>query len=176
MGCSSGRIAIQVAERFPKTQVHGVDIGANAIELAKAAAEKKSLTNCHFHMADVCNMPADWTEKYDFVMMFDVLHDLPFVSKGLLEMQRTLKKGGYISVIEVNAHTKLEDNMDDPSAPMFYGLGLFNCVPTSLSQGGDGMGAAWGREKAIRMIKAAGFSKVEAVQELGTKVHILGRK
>ena len=176
MGCSSGRIAIQIAERFPKTTVYGVDIGTDAIEQAKRAAEKKSLTNCHFHVADICNMPADWTEKYEYVMMFDVLHDLPFVSKGLLEMQRTLKKGGYISVIDINAHTELEDNMDNPLAPMIYGLSLFNCAPTSLSQGGDGMGTAWGREKAIRMIKAAGFSEVEVTQELGTKVHIVGKK
>ena len=60
MGCSSGRIAIQIAERFPKTQVYGVDIGEDAIELAKAAGEKKSLGNCHFHVGDVCNMPGDW--------------------------------------------------------------------------------------------------------------------
>ena len=38
------------------------------------------------------------------------------------------------------------------------------------------MGAAWGREKAIKMIKAAEFSEVKVVQELGNKVHILGRK
>ena len=112
-------------------------------------------------------MPADWIEKYDYVTIVDTLHDLPFVSKGLLEMQRTLKKGGYLSVIDINVQTELEDNLDDPSAPLIYGLGLFNCVPTSLSQSGDGMGAAWGREKAIKMIKAAGFSEVEAVQELG---------
>ena len=174
MGCSSGLVAIQIAERFPKTQVYGVDIGEDAVEQAKRAAEKKSVTNCHFFVADVCNMSVDWTEKYDYVMMFDVLHDLPFVSKGLLEIQRTLKKGGYMSVIEVNAHTELEEG--DPSAPMFYGLGLFSCIPTSLSQGGDGMGAAWGREKAIKMIKAAEFSEVKVVQELGNKVHILGRK
>ena len=176
MGCSFGRIAIQIAERFPKTQVYGVDIGEDAIELAKAAAEKKSLRNCHFYVGDVCNMPADWTEKSDYVMIVDTLHDLPFVSKGLLEMQRTLKKGCYMSVIDINAHTELEDNMDDPSAPLIYGFGLFNCVPTSLSQGGDGMGSAWGREKAIRMIKASGFSEVEVVQELGKNIHIVGRK
>ena len=43
MGCSSGRIAILIAQRFPKTQVYGVDIGVDAIEQAKRAAEKKSV-------------------------------------------------------------------------------------------------------------------------------------
>ena len=69
-------------------------------------------------------MPADWTEKFDYVLIVDTLHDLPFVSKGLLEMQRTLKKGGYMSVIDINVHTELEDNMNDPSAPTDLWIGF----------------------------------------------------
>ena len=177
MGCSSGFVAMQIAERFPNTQVHGMDIGQDAIELAKKTAAEKSLTNCHFHVVDICNMPAEWTEKFDYVALFDVLHDVPFVSKGLLEIQKTLKKGAHMSVIDINAHTKMEDNFGKPSSPLLYGLSLFNCVPTSLfTPGGDGMGAAWGWEKALEMITDAGFHDVSKEQELGINVHILARK
>ena len=177
LGCSSGRIVIEIAERFPKTQVYGVDIGEDAIELAKVAAEKKSLTNCHFRVADICSMPDDLTEKFDYVFMVEVLHNLSFAAKGLLETLKILKKGGYMSVLDINLNTKLEDNMKNPSAPLVYGFSLFYCVPTALSvQGGEGLGAAWGWEKALEMIKAAGFKEVEKVEVLGLLAHMLGRK
>ena len=162
---------------FRKTQVYGVDIGEDAIELAKAAAEKKSVTNCHFRVADISNMPDDWTEKFDYVFMVEVLHDMSFVAKGLLETLKVLKKCGYMSVLDINLNSKLEDNLKNPSAPLVYGFSLFYCVPTALFvQGGVGLGAAWGWEKALEMIKEAGFKEVERVEVLGLLAHILGRK
>lgn len=38
-------------------------------------------------------------------------------------------------------------------------------MTVSLAQGGEGLGAMWGREKALEYFNAAGFSRVE-VHEL----------
>jgi len=36
-----------------------------------------------------------------------------------------------------------------------------SCMPVSLAQNGAGLGAMWGREKALEMLEAAGFSDVQ---------------
>ena len=177
LGCSLGNTTLRIAQKFPKSQVHGADIGEDAIANAKKAANEKGVPNCHFHVVDIANMPADWTEKWDYIIMYDVLHDVPNVTKALSEIYRTLKKGSYLSVIDINLHTDLADNADNRTAPSEYGFSLFNCLPTSLSvEGSEGMGAAWGKEKALRMIAEAGFTDVKIAKVLGGEVHMIGKK
>ena len=128
-------------------------------------------------MADISRMPAEWTQKWDFVVMFDVLHDVPHTTKALSEIYRVLKKGSYLSVIDVNLHTNLEDNLDDDSAPFLYGFSLFGCLAMTLSvEGSEGIGAAWGKEKVLRMIAEAGFTDVKIAKELGSEFQILAKK
>ena len=40
-----------------------------------------------------------------------------------------------------------------------------HCMSVSLARGGMGLGAAWGREKALEMLDDAGFAEV-AVERL----------
>ena len=106
-----------------------------------------------------------------------VLHDIPHTTKALSEIYRVLKKGCYLSVIDVNMHTNLADNLDDNSAPFLYGFSLFGCLAMSLSvEGSEGMGAAWGKEKALRMIEEAGFTDVRIAKELGGEFLVLAKK
>ena len=177
LGCSIGNITLQIAQKFPNSQIHGVDISEEAIAAAKKSAQDLSLTNCHFRVADVSNLPGDWTEKWDFVFMYDVLHDIPHTSRALSEMHRVLKKGCYLSVVDVNMHTNLYDNMGDDSAPFMYGYSLFCCLATSLSvEGSEGQGAVWGKEKALGMIEAAGFSDVRITKASGLHFVVLAKK
>ena len=39
---------------------------------------------------------------------------------------------------------RLQDNLGNPFARMFYGISCLHCVPQSLAQGGLGLGACWG--------------------------------
>ncbi|HEY2204444.1 MAG TPA: hypothetical protein VGH99_08220 [Pseudonocardia sp.] len=34
-------------------------------------------------------------------------------------------------------------------------------MPTSLAEGGEGLGAVWGRERATEMLAEAGFDRVD---------------
>ena len=36
-----------------------------------------------------------------------------------------------------------------------------HCMTVSLAQGGMGLGAMWGEEKALEMLREAGFGRVE---------------
>ena len=43
-------------------------------------------------------------------------------------------------------------------------MSCMHCVPVSLAAGGPGLGAAWGEEKALDMLRAAGFRGVRVEQ------------
>lgn len=44
-----------------------------------------------------------------------------------------------------------------------------HCMTVSLAQGGEGLGAMWGREKALEYFQKAGFSDVR-VNELSHEI------
>ena len=121
LGCSLGNTTLRIAQKFPKSQVHGADIGEDAIANARKAANEKGVPNCHFHVADIAYMPADWTEKWDYIITYDVLHDVPNVTKALSEIYRTLKKGSYISVIDINLHTDWQTTLPTGLRPQNTG-------------------------------------------------------
>ena len=42
-----------------------------------------------------------------------------------------------------------------------YMISTMHCMTVSLAQGGDGLGAMWGEEKARELLAEAGFSSVD---------------
>ena len=160
-GCSTGHVTMLFAKRFPNTQVYGYDIAEDALEFAKKKAEDQGLNNVHFNVQDCCNMPAKWTESFDYVFIYDAVHDVAQSGKFLSEICRVLKPGVKATIIDVNLHSSVEGNMDVPCAASWYGVSLFHCMTVSLCADGIGLGAAWGVEKAQELMDAAGFSKVE---------------
>jgi len=46
--------------------------------------------------------------------------------------------------------------------PFLYTVSLMHCMPVGLVDGGHGLGMMWGREKAVELLKAAGFKNVQA--------------
>ena len=119
--------------------------------------------NVHFLYMSATVLPPDWSEKFDYVFMHNVLHDLPHPMKSLGEIHRVLKVGATLSVVDTATYSKLEDNRTHipKFAKKAYVLSMMNCVPTSLSCGdGAGLGALWGREKAQEMMKDAQFDVV----------------
>ena len=52
-----------------------------------------------------------------------------------------------------------------PIGSLLYTISCMHCMTVSLAQGGDGLGAMWGKEMAVRYLQDAGFHSVE-VHEL----------
>ena len=166
LGTGSGAAPLSIAGRFPKSAVWGMDISEEGIAKATATANQQGLNNAHFKVQDACNMPADWMDKWDFMCVFDVAHDVPFTRKMFAEILRTLKPGAYFFMNDIDMHTAHKDNMGDPEAPVIYGISLYHCMPQSLNEGGEGWGAAWGREQAISLLEEAGFVDINVPQDL----------
>ena len=62
---------------------------------------------------------------------------------------------------DVGGPSYLENNLDHPFAPLLYAISCLCCTPVSLAQGGAGLGTMWGEEPAERMLREAGFGRVE---------------
>ena len=45
--------------------------------------------------------------------------------------------------------------------PLLYTISTMHCTTVSLAQGGEGLGTMRGEEKAMEMLRGAGFAKVE---------------
>ena len=89
VGCSIGHVALTLAEKFPKSIIYGFDVSEEAVAMANEDAKDRGLDNVTFGVNDACALPDDWTNKWDFMTMWDVAHDVPETSKALREMYRT---------------------------------------------------------------------------------------
>jgi hypothetical protein len=68
------------------------------------------------------------------------------------------------SMVDIAARSNLADNLDHPMGPFLYTVSLMHCLPVGLVDGGSGLGMMWGREKAVEMLKEAGFENVQVHQ------------
>ena len=78
----------------------------------------------------------------------------------LANIRRCLRPGGTFLMVDINASSRLEDNIGLPWASFLYAVSLTHCMTVSLGQGGEGLGTAWGVQTAERMLREAGFTSV----------------
>ena len=63
-------------------------------------------------------------------------------------------------MVDIQASSHVQENLDLPWGTFLYTVSLMHCMTVSLSQGGVGLGAVWGRQTAERMLGEAGFADV----------------
>lgn len=83
VGCGTGRYSVQLA-RLGASEVHGIDLCSNAIELARKLSMTENTTDiCSFECIDF--LQKDFNCQYDITIamgLFDYIADpLPFLSK-----------------------------------------------------------------------------------------------
>lgn len=158
-GCGAGGAVLAMARAFPASEIHGVDLGADAIALASAEAARRGLANARFEVADL-NALGD-TGRFDLVTSFDAIHDTPEPRDTLANLYAALVPGGVHLMQDIGGSARLENNIDFPFAAFLYTVSTFHCTPVSLSQGGCGLGTMWGWETAEAMLREVGFASVE---------------
>ena len=161
-GCGRGRALVQLAERFPKSEFVGIDLSAAAIVNAREQAAKRGLRNVQFIAADLSDFHQEAAlNHYDLVFTFDAVHDQARPLNLLKGIRRTLKQDGVYVMQDIHGHSHVHGNLDNPLAPLLYTVSCMHCMSVSLAQGGDGLGAMWGREKAQEMLREAGFTQID---------------
>ncbi len=164
VGCGRGRAALELAERFPASRVAGYDFSEEAIADARAEAERRGLTNVRFEVADAARI--DEPARYDLITAFDAIHDQARPDLVLAAIRKALKPDGTFLMQDIATSGRLEDDREaQPAAPFIYTISTMHCMTVSLACDGHGLGAAWGRDTALRMLDEAGF-EVEQVHQL----------
>jgi 2-polyprenyl-3-methyl-5-hydroxy-6-metoxy-1,4-benzoquinol methylase len=148
-----------MAKHFPNSTFYGYDLSAQAIEVAKKEAKKIGNPNTVFQVQNILDLT--FIEKFDLITAFDAIHDQPKPDEVLRNIYKSLNNGGMFLMQDILASTPLKDNVAHPLGPFLYTISCLHCVSVSLSQNGAGLGAMWGKEKAVEMLKEAGFSNVE---------------
>lgn len=160
-GCGRGKALLKLAARFPASNFTGYDLSAEAIEYASAEAAAQELHNVSFKQRDLSDF--DTTAErgcFDLVFTFDAVHDQASPRRLLKGIRQSLKHDGVYIMQDIHAHSHVGDNSDHPLGPLLYTISCMHCMTVSLAQGGEGLGAMWGQEKAMELLREAGFSDI----------------
>lgn len=158
IGCGTGHAMNVLAREFPNSMFTGYDIAEDAIALAREEANELALSNSTFNVVDVTDVPDD--PKFNLITAFDAIHDQKAPDAVLRSANRALATGGTFLMIDFKFSSRVEENIGNPFAPMYYGISLMHCMPVSLAVGGQGLGTVWGEQTARRMLAEAGFGNV----------------
>ncbi len=158
VGCGAGRAMILLARMFPKSRFLGIDLCQDAIALARQHASEERLTNIKFEAKD--DTQIEGSARFDLITAFDAVHDQADPAGLLRSIVRLLKPDGTFLMQDIGVSSHPEKNVAHPLGAFVYTVSCMHCMTVSLSQGGAGLGAAWGEELAQQMLAEAGFKNV----------------
>jgi 2-polyprenyl-3-methyl-5-hydroxy-6-metoxy-1,4-benzoquinol methylase len=100
VGCGPGTITVDLAVRVAPGRVVGLDVSADPLPEARAAAERAGIT-VSFEVGDVYALEAD-DDSFDVVHAHQVLQHLTDPVAALREMARVCRPGGVVAVRDVD--------------------------------------------------------------------------
>ncbi|APW61735.1 class I SAM-dependent methyltransferase [Paludisphaera borealis] len=155
VGCGSGRAVNELAANFPKSRFAGYDFAEEAIVAARREAERRGLSNARFEVRDVAEMGE--SAAYDLITAFDAIHDQARPDAVLRNIAEALRPGGTFLMQDISGSSHVHTDLAHPLGPFLYTISCMHCMSVSLACGGPGLGAMWGKEKALQMLREAGF-------------------
>jgi len=159
VGCGSGHAANLMAETYPRSRFVGFDFSDTGLAAARAEADRNGLTNVRFSKRDAARLGE--TARFDLITTFDAVHDQARPDMMLAGIADALRPDGVYLCVDIAASSKLSENLDHPLGPFFYTVSCMHCMTVSLADGGMGLGAMWGEQKALQMLSDAGFTSVK---------------
>jgi len=163
VGCGHGASTTLMAHAFPRSEFVGFDYHQGSIEHARKAASEEGLDGrVSFEVAAAKEYPGD---GYDFVTMFDCLHDMGDPAGAAEHVLQTLAPDGTWMIVEPYAGDRLEDNLN-PVGRVFYGASTLVCTPASRDQEvGLALGAQAGEARLGDVVSAGGFTRFRRATE-----------
>ena len=163
IGCGKGASTLLMGKVYPKSRFFGFDYHDKSIEAAREAAKREGLADrLTFEVAKAKEYPG---KDYDFVAVFDCLHDMGDPIGAAAHVRESLAKDGTWMIVEPFAKDDLKDNLN-PLGRMYYGFSTLLCTPCSRSQEvGLCLGAQAGEKRIRQVVTAAGFGRFRRATE-----------
>ncbi|QEE31519.1 methyltransferase domain-containing protein [Terriglobus albidus] len=163
VGCGTGSSTILMAKAFPKSEFFGFDYHDKSVEAAREKAQKEGLSDrVHFEVAKAKEFPG---KDYDFVAVFDCLHDMGDPVGAAKHVRQSLAPGGTWMIVEPFANDELKDNLN-PVGRVYYSFSTLLCTPCSRSQEvGMCLGAQAGEARIRDVVTNAGFTHFRRATE-----------
>jgi SAM-dependent methyltransferase len=157
VGCGLGASTILMAQAYPRSQFVGFDYHDASIEAARASAQRAGVGDrVRFEIARASEFPG---RDFDFVTVFDCLHDMGDPIGAATHVRKSLAKDGTWMIVEPFANDRLEDNLN-PVGRVYYSFSTMLCTPCSRSQEvGLCLGAQAGERRMREVVTAGGFSQ-----------------
>jgi 2-polyprenyl-3-methyl-5-hydroxy-6-metoxy-1,4-benzoquinol methylase len=159
IGCGSGRALNRMAREFPQSSFTGYDFSEQAIQRARAEADQLGLTNVRFEVRDLTKLHE--SRRYQLITAFDAIHDQAQPRRVLKAIYEALTPDGIFLMQDIRASSHLHKNLEHSLGAYIYTISCLHCMTVSLALGGEGLGAAWGEEKALELLAEAGFANAE---------------
>ena len=163
VGCGKGASTLLMAKAFPKSQFYGFDYHDKSIEAARDSARREGVADrVTFGVAKAKEFPG---KDYDFVAVFDCLHDMGDPIGAATHVRQSLGKDGTWMIVEPFANDELKDNLN-PVGRVYYSFSTLLCTPCSRSQEvGLCLGAQSGESNIRQVVTSAGFSRFRRATE-----------
>ena len=157
VGCGHGYSTILMAQAFPKSHFVGYDYHEASVDVARVRARKAGVSSrCTFEVGSAKDYAG---VGFDFVTMFDALHDLGDPAGASRHILSTLAPGGTWMIVEPYAGDRVEENLN-PIGRAYYAGSTLMCTPCSLSQEvGLALGAQAGEARLRAVVMGAGFGR-----------------
>ena len=163
VGCGKGASTILMAKAFPNSQFFGFDYHDKSIEGARETAKREGVADrVTFEVAKAKEFPG---KGYDFVAVFDCLHDMGDPAGAAAHVLQSLSKDGTWMIVEPFANDELKNNLN-PVGRVYYSFSTLLCTPCSRSQEvGLCLGAQAGEGRIRDVVTSAGFSRFRRAAE-----------
>jgi ubiquinone/menaquinone biosynthesis C-methylase UbiE len=165
VGCGAGHAINLMAKAFPKSRFTGYDFSDEGVARGRAEAKEWGLTNATFEVKDVATL--DGLKQFDLITTFDSIHDQAWPRRVLKGIYDALKPGGTYLCVDIAASSEVHENKDHPLGAFLYTISTMHCMTVSLALGGEGLGTAWGEQKARELMTEAGFRDISVTQVEG---------
>jgi SAM-dependent methyltransferase len=164
LACGTGWAAIELAKAFPGLRVDGLDNDEASIAIGRQhAADHGVADRVDLEVTDLADESADWSPRYDLVLLIECVHDLPRPVEALRHARSAVRPGGTVLVVDERA-TETFTAPGDLTERFFAAASAIWCLPQGRVGADPEPVGALIRPAAMRdLARRAGFADTQVV-------------